>query len=313
MYIDDVLIATQVPGDAYNYFKGTSMAAPHVSGLAGLIMAAFPGISNSRVKSRIMNGVDPKPGLVGMTVSGGRINAMRSLGIPTASSGLVARAVSNNQVNLSWRDNSGDPVATWTEEDGFTVYRKREMEGTYNFVGTAAGVPGTGNTISFTDSSASPGGLYFYKVTAYNWYGESESSNESMTLTPGGYLGVTGDGGVGGGACFVATAAYGSPDSVPIDILRAFRDEYLMVHAIGKKWIDLYYRCSPIMAGFIADRPALRSGVRMILFPFVAFSAGMLHTTALQKGLIFCSVLGFLLGLAVLSKRRTFNRRAPMR
>ena len=107
--------------------------------------------------------------------------------------------------------------------------------------------------------------------------------------------------------CFIATAAYGSPDSFSIDLLRAFRDEYLMVHPIGKKWIDLYYRYSPIMAGFIADHPAMRKGVRLILLPFVAFSSGMVHTTALQKGLIFCLIVGFLLGIAVLSKRRAFN------
>jgi hypothetical protein len=62
------------------------------------------------------------------------------------------------------------------------------------------------------------------------------------------------------------------------------------------------------MAGFIADHPAMRKGVRLILFPFVAFSAGMVHTTALQKGLIFCPILGLLLGMVMLSKRRTFIR-----
>ena len=305
MYIDDVEIATQVAGDAYDSFQGTSMAAPHVAGLAGLIMAAFPGITNAAVKSRILNGVDPKPSLVGITLSGGRINAMRSLGLPIASSGLAAQAVSMSQVRLRWTDNSGFPVAPWTEEDGFSVYRKRERQGAYTVVGTAPGVPGTGATISFTDTSAAPGVLYFYMVAAYNWYGESGFTNESAVITPGGSLGlVGGGGGSGGGSCFVATAAYGSPYHRCIDLLRTFRDEYLADHPIGKKWVQLYYRYSPPVARFIADHPAVRKGTQLILLPLVALSSGMVHTTTLQKGLIFCLVGGFVLGIALLSKRR---------
>ena len=119
--------------------------------------------------------------------------------------------------------------------------------------------------------------------------------------------------------CFIATAAYGSPHGNYIDLLRAFRDEYLMAHPIGKRWVALYYRYSPPMAGFIADHPKMRKGVRLILLPFVAFSAGMVQTTTIQKGVVFCFVVGFLLGMALLSKGRkaekwvSFNRPVPMR
>jgi subtilisin family serine protease len=113
-----------------------------------------------------------------------------------------------------------------------------------------------------------------------------------------------GDWGSTDGSCFIATAAYGSPHCRFIDLLRAFRDEYLVLNPIGKKWVGLYYRYSPVLAGFIADHPAMKKGARLILFPFVAFSAGVVHTTALQKGLICCLISGFLLGMAVLSKKR---------
>ena len=116
-----------------------------------------------------------------------------------------------------------------------------------------------------------------------------------------------------GSACFIATAAYGSPAGRFIDLLRAFRDQYLLTNPIGQKWIDLYYRYSPHMAGFVADRPAMRQGVRLILFPFIAFSAGMVHTTSLQKGLILCFVVGFLAGMVILSKRRILNCPSPTR
>jgi subtilisin family serine protease len=116
-----------------------------------------------------------------------------------------------------------------------------------------------------------------------------------------------GDWGATDGACFIATAAYGSPRGRLIDLLRTFRDEYLLVNPLGKRWVDLYYRYSPTLARFIADRPAMKKGARVILFPFVALSAGTVHTTVLQKGLIVCTIAGLLLGMAVLFKRRTLS------
>ena len=118
------------------------------------------------------------------------------------------------------------------------------------------------------------------------------------------YSFTPGDWGSTDGSCFIATAAYGSPHGRFIDLLRTFRDKYLVLNPIGKKWVGLYYRHSPVLAQFIADHPAMKKGVRLILFPFVAFSAGVVHTTALQKCLICCLIGGFLLGIAVLHRRR---------
>jgi len=157
-------------------------------------------------------------------------------------------------------------------------------------------------------------------VRAYNANGDSGYSNEA-TVSSAPFQsfdsGKTDDS--PDFPCFIATAAYGSPYGDNIDLLRAFRDRYLMAHSIGKKWVSFYYRYSPPMAGLIADYPAMRKGVRLILFPFVAFSAGMIQTTAFQKGLILCFIVGFLLGIGLLYKGRKaekwvpFNRSVLMR
>ncbi|MCB0761198.1 MAG: S8 family peptidase [Flavobacteriales bacterium] len=46
-------ILSTVPGDQYDYLQGTSMACPHVTGLAGLMMASNPNLNNSQVRQKI--------------------------------------------------------------------------------------------------------------------------------------------------------------------------------------------------------------------------------------------------------------------
>jgi len=71
-------IYSTIPG-GYGYMGGTSMAAPHVAGVAGLTKAYHPGYTNLQIKDAILSGVDPKPGFSGMLLTGGRLNAYRSL------------------------------------------------------------------------------------------------------------------------------------------------------------------------------------------------------------------------------------------
>ena len=85
IYIDDVILKTRdILITGYGYFSsaGTSMAAPHVSGLAGLILAHYPGITLNELKERILNGVDTVDSLNGKVLTNGRINACKSLTPP---------------------------------------------------------------------------------------------------------------------------------------------------------------------------------------------------------------------------------------
>ncbi len=66
-------------GDSYGYMSGTSMAAPHVSGLAALIFAANPAYSWDQVNLNILFTVDPLEDLDGLVLTGGRINANSAL------------------------------------------------------------------------------------------------------------------------------------------------------------------------------------------------------------------------------------------
>jgi serine protease len=68
-----------MPNNAYGYLSGTSMATPHVSGAAALILSTNPSLTTAELKNRIMGSVDLIPSLTGKTVTGGRLNVCNAI------------------------------------------------------------------------------------------------------------------------------------------------------------------------------------------------------------------------------------------
>jgi subtilisin family serine protease len=68
-------------GDEYREASGTSMAAPHVSGVAALILASEPNLSVAKLRERILGTVDKIDSLQGKISSGGRLCAAQALGL----------------------------------------------------------------------------------------------------------------------------------------------------------------------------------------------------------------------------------------
>ncbi|HUW60411.1 MAG TPA: CFI-box-CTERM domain-containing protein [Candidatus Bathyarchaeia archaeon] len=95
-------------------------------------------------------------------------------------------------------------------------------------------------------------------------------------------LAAGGDSGDGGGPCFIATAAYGTPMAADIDTLRALRDTYLLESSVGTAFVDAYYRVSPAIAGVIAQSPVLAAGVRLLLLPVIFASKFLLSMPAVS-------------------------------
>jgi thermitase len=76
-------IYSTYPNNTYGYGTGTSMATPHVAGVAALVKARYPDLDAAGIKARILESVDKKASLEGKTVSGGRLDAGKALGITT--------------------------------------------------------------------------------------------------------------------------------------------------------------------------------------------------------------------------------------
>jgi hypothetical protein len=72
-----------------------------------------------------------------------------------------------------------------------------------------------------------------------------------------------------GGKCFIATAAFGSSLASQVQVLRDFRDVYLLTHAPGRRVVALYNQVSPSLAVYIQDHAMLRALVRLGLTPVV--------------------------------------------
>jgi len=110
----------------YSYLSGTSMAAPFVTGLAGLIRAKFPGYSDSQVRCAIEDGCmdidDINPGYEGK-LGEGLINCYNSL-------------VNNNDVELEYFTADSTPRGVqlkWDAEEfdtaGYNLYRRESIGG----------------------------------------------------------------------------------------------------------------------------------------------------------------------------------------
>ena len=110
--------------------------------------------------------------------------------------------------------------------------------------------------------------------------------------------------------CCACAAAYASTDDASTDdarlnVIRQFRDEYLMTNPVGRGLAALYYEVfSPPVAHFINDNPSVKPVARAALTPVVALSDVAVDTTLAEKLAILGSLALALVAVVVWVKKR---------
>lgn len=223
----------------------------------------------------------------------------------------------NGEVVLDW------VTASEIDNAGFNIWRK-EGNGQYEKINSAL-IPANGNltagaTYTYTDNTVAAGSTYYYRLEDIDTSGVSTFHDETdgIQVTAIGSDNESGASAGGGGGCFIATAAYGSYLDPHVNILREFRDEYLLKdmrlevgglrlkipNILGKTFVDFYYRTSPPIADFIAEHEILRSITRVLLLPLIGFGAFLVKTTLVQKMLVMVVLLTLLTGISFTVRRR---------
>ncbi len=137
------------------------------------------------------------------------------------------------------------------------------------------------------------------EIQVYHFSGAQAASSTGV---------ISSGGGGGGGGCFIATAAFGSAFEKHVSLLKQFRDIYLLPNEPGRAFVKGYYRYSPPIADFIAEREILKFGVRVLLMPLVAVSHVALHTGPGEKILIlFLMVSVLTAGVYMIGRRKKPN------
>lgn len=106
IFAPGAMVYSTTPVHGYQEMSGTSMAAPHVSGVAALIASKFPEAGNQEIKDRIIYSADPIEDMRDKSVAGGRLNAFRALEedaiAPASVQDLKLSKLTADGFELSW-------------------------------------------------------------------------------------------------------------------------------------------------------------------------------------------------------------------
>ena len=138
----------------YLFGTGTSMAAPHVSGVAAMAFGMAPAASVAEVRGVILGGVDVLPALAGKSTTGGRLNAAATLRklLPPA---VVGRHVFYNNSAFDGHDAAAGALDDAAIAPAKAALLPGETAGAANYTSYSRGINGV--MVDLRNAAVTPG------------------------------------------------------------------------------------------------------------------------------------------------------------
>jgi|GEM_PF-1262444 len=186
-------VLSTLSNNQYGYFQGTSMACPHVSGLAALLVSKYggPGLTPAAVRTRIIQTTDNidavNPDFVGLLGSG-RINAFKALQeddgeAPAAVTNLTVAAAGITTISLTWTapEDAGSGAATTYDIRYSTSPITEANFGAATPVSNPPSPKPAGSTENFTVTGLTPGTTYYFAVRSADFFGNTSTLSNVVT------------------------------------------------------------------------------------------------------------------------------------
>jgi hypothetical protein len=183
------------------------------------------------------------------------------------------------------------------DEDKYHWFIDSEQESSSTFI---LGVAEAGK-LDFKINKAILPEKEYYVILQYE---RGLERTEAVTFSPVATASLGGKHELGDPRCFVVSAAFGSEFSQHIDIFRWFRDKFLLSTNLGERIVDFYYNNSLPFANFISESSALKTTMRLFLWPL----AGVLYLLQFIIGNLWLVSGLFFLGLIWFVKKRVSSK-----
>lgn len=189
-------VLSTLPSNSYGFYQGTSMACPHVSGVAALIVSKYGGngLTAEIVKQRLLNTTDDvdasNPGYVGKLGSG-KLNAYQALidddGVPpNAINDLVSIDIGMTSVTLQWTATgfSADSGAATAYDIRYADYEitaaNFESADRVQYAPTPS-ISGTSQTYEVSGLSSQKS--YWFAIKANDYFGNTSDISNILNIT----------------------------------------------------------------------------------------------------------------------------------
>ncbi len=186
-------VLSTIPNDQYAYLEGTSMACPHVSGIAALALVNSPAqITNTELWNKLQTGVVDitafNPGYEGLLGSGAIDAALaikNDLGkIPATISDLTVTGIAQEFATLSWKvpadEDDGAPVS-------FTLYYHTAPINSANLTAASRHIikntQSAGSDVAFEVNDLLGLTTYYFAITSTDRWGNVSELSEVISET----------------------------------------------------------------------------------------------------------------------------------